>query len=186
MKNLISQSSLSLPEGAVEKGTNWKQQSQGPLADDRHAADGQDLHLRRRRSEKAADRSKITLDTKVTLEPAADSNVAVKISSQRGQGRILVRQQGRPGRLLPRQRQAQDVDLDQRAGPRAVDRHRHHDDPGQARSRRTDPLPGRAASDDAVLLQLAEERAPGHAQQAGGLALVAPASSRASSSRWRS
>ena len=31
-------------------------------------------------------RSKITLDTKVKLEPAADSNVAVKIGSQEGKG----------------------------------------------------------------------------------------------------
>ena len=85
MKNLISQSSLSLPEGAVEKGTNWKQQSKVPLPmigtmlmDKTYTFAGAD--------EKAPDRSQITLDTKVTLEPAADSNVAVKISSQQGKG----------------------------------------------------------------------------------------------------
>ena len=49
MKNLISQSSLSLPEGARREGDELEAAIQGPLADDRHLADGQDLHLRRRR-----------------------------------------------------------------------------------------------------------------------------------------
>lgn len=85
MKNLISQSSLSLPEGNVEKGANWKQQSKVPLPmigtllmDKTYTLAGED--------EKAPGRSQITLDTKVTLEPAADSNVAVKIASQQGKG----------------------------------------------------------------------------------------------------
>jgi len=85
MKNLISQSSLSLPEGDVEKGANWKQQSKVPLPmigtllmDKTYTYAGAD--------EKAPGRSKITLDTKVKLEPAADSNVAVKIGSQEGRG----------------------------------------------------------------------------------------------------
>jgi len=69
MKNLISQSSLSLPEGDVEKGANWKQQSKVPLPmigtllmDKTYTYAGAD--------EKAPGRSKITLDTKVKLEPA--------------------------------------------------------------------------------------------------------------------
>jgi hypothetical protein len=85
MKNLISQSSLALPEGTVEKGANWKQQSKVPvpmigtlLMDKTYTFAGPD--------EKAPGRDLITLDTKVTLEPAADSNVAVKISSQQGKG----------------------------------------------------------------------------------------------------
>src|SRR5208337_3211894 len=59
MKNLISQSSLTLAEGPLEKGKSWTQQAKVPVP---------------------------MLDTKVTLEPAADSNIAVKITSQKGTG----------------------------------------------------------------------------------------------------
>jgi hypothetical protein len=85
MKNLISQSSLSLPEEPLEKGKNWTQRSKVPvpmigtmILDKTYTFEGpmtNDPALRR-----------ISLDTKVTLEPAADANVAVKIKSQEGKG----------------------------------------------------------------------------------------------------
>jgi hypothetical protein len=85
LKNLISQSSLALPGEAVEKGKTWKQQSRVPLPmigtmvmDKTYTYQGPDS--------KSPGLLQISLDTKVSLEPAADSNVAVKISSQKGEG----------------------------------------------------------------------------------------------------
>ncbi|MFO0889172.1 MAG: DUF6263 family protein [Isosphaeraceae bacterium] len=85
LKNLISQSSLSLPEAALEPGKSWDQKSRlampmiGTMVMDKTytyqgpAGGGAGVH-------------KIELKTKVNLEPAADSNVAVKITSQEGKG----------------------------------------------------------------------------------------------------
>ena len=85
MKNLISQSSLTLAEGPLEKGKNWTQQAKVPVPmlgtmvmDKTYTYDGP--------STKEAGVDLILLDTKVTLEPAADSNIAVKITSQKGTG----------------------------------------------------------------------------------------------------
>jgi hypothetical protein len=85
MKNLISQSSLSLPEGSLDKGKNWTQQSKVPvppigtmIMDKTYTFQGPEA--------KDPGLMQITLDTKVTLEPAADANVAVKIKSQEGKG----------------------------------------------------------------------------------------------------
>jgi hypothetical protein len=85
LKNLISQSSLILPENRLEKGESWKQPARVPvpmlgtmLMNKTYTYQGPD--------EKAPDQIKIGLDTKVTLEPAADSNVAVVLKGQKGDG----------------------------------------------------------------------------------------------------
>ena len=85
MKNLISQSSLTLAEGPLEKGKSWTQQAKVPVpmlgtmvTDKTYTFDGP--------SPKEAGLLEILLDTKVTIEPAADSNIAVKITSQKGTG----------------------------------------------------------------------------------------------------
>jgi hypothetical protein len=81
MRNL----SLSLPEQAVSKGASWKQQSKVPMPmlgtvtlDKTYTYAGVD--------EKDPGRSRITLETKIGLEPAADSNLTVKIKSQQEEG----------------------------------------------------------------------------------------------------
>ena len=85
MKNLISQSSLTLAEGALEKGKSWTQQAKVPVPmlgtmvmDKTYTFDGP--------SSKDPGQLQILLETKVALEPAADSNIAVKITSQKGTG----------------------------------------------------------------------------------------------------
>jgi len=85
MKNLISQSSLTLAEGPLEKGKSWTQQAKVPVPmlgtmvmDKTYTFDGP--------SPKDPGLLQVLLDTKVTLEPAADSNIAVKITSQKGTG----------------------------------------------------------------------------------------------------
>ncbi len=85
MKNLISQSSLTLAEGPLEKGKGWTHQAKVPVAmigtmvmDKTYTFDGP--------SPKEAGLLQILLDTKVSLEPAADSNIAVKITAQKGTG----------------------------------------------------------------------------------------------------
>jgi Family of unknown function (DUF6263) len=85
MKNLISQSSLILAEGPLEKGKSWSQQAKVPVPmlgsmvmNKTYTYDGA--------SPKEAGLDVIVLDTQVTLEPAADSNIAVKITSQKGTG----------------------------------------------------------------------------------------------------
>jgi hypothetical protein len=87
LKNLISQSSIALPGESVDKGKTWKQASRLPLPmigtmvmDKIYTFEGPD--------EKAPGLLRISLNTKVALEPAADSNIAVKISSQKGEGAI--------------------------------------------------------------------------------------------------
>jgi hypothetical protein len=83
LKNLISQSSLSLPGGVIDPGKTWNSKARLPLPmigtmimDKNYTYDGPG----------SGGLSKISLNTKVTLEPAADSNVAVKITSQDGKG----------------------------------------------------------------------------------------------------
>ncbi|HMF36918.1 MAG TPA: DUF6263 family protein [Isosphaeraceae bacterium] len=85
MKNMISQSSLTLAEGPLEKGESWTQQAKVPVPplgtmvlDKTYTFDGP--------SSKEAGLDLILLDTNVTLEPAADSDIAVKITSQKGTG----------------------------------------------------------------------------------------------------
>jgi hypothetical protein len=85
MKNLISQSSLTLAEGPLEKGKSWTQQAKVPVPmlgtmvmDKTYTFDGP--------SPREAGLLQISVDTKVTLEPAADSNIAVKITSQQATG----------------------------------------------------------------------------------------------------
>jgi len=84
MKNMISQSSLTLAEGPLENGKSWTQQAKVPspigtmVMDKTYTFDGP--------SPKEAGLLQISVDTKVTLEPAADSNVAVKITSQKATG----------------------------------------------------------------------------------------------------
>ncbi len=85
MRNLISQSSLTLAEGPLEKGKSWTQQAKVPVPmlgtmvmDKTYTFDGP--------SPKDPGLLQVLLVTKVTLEPAADSNIAVKIISQNGTG----------------------------------------------------------------------------------------------------
>lgn len=85
LKNLIGQSSLALPEAALEKGKSWSNQSRLPVPmlgtmvmDKTYTYEGVDP--------KDAALVQIGLVTKVALEPAADSNVAVKITSHQGKG----------------------------------------------------------------------------------------------------
>jgi Family of unknown function (DUF6263) len=85
LKNLIGQSSLALPEASLEKGKTWSNSSRLPVPmlgtmvmDKTYTYEGVDP--------KEASLVKIGLDTKVSLEPAADSNVAVKITSHDGKG----------------------------------------------------------------------------------------------------
>jgi hypothetical protein len=85
MKNLISQSSLTLPDTSLDQGKSWTQQSKLPVPmigtmvlDKTYTYMGpeaKDPTLRH-----------ITLETKITLQPAADANVAVTIKSQAGKG----------------------------------------------------------------------------------------------------
>jgi Family of unknown function (DUF6263) len=85
LKNMISQSSLMLPEEALEKGKSWTHQGKVPLPmlgtmviDKTYTFEGPSL--------KEAGLDQVILDTKVSLQPAADSNVAVKITAQKGTG----------------------------------------------------------------------------------------------------
>jgi hypothetical protein len=86
MKNLIGQSCLPLPADSVDKGKNWTQQSKVPvpmlgtmIMDKTYTFQGAQANA-------APGVVQIGVDTKVALEPAADSNVAVKIKSQEGKG----------------------------------------------------------------------------------------------------
>lgn len=85
LRNLISQSSLTLPANGLEKGGSWTQQARVPvpmlgtmLMNKTYTYQGSD--------EKVPNQIKIGLDTKVTLEPAADSNVNVQVKNQKGDG----------------------------------------------------------------------------------------------------
>jgi hypothetical protein len=85
LKNLIGQSSLSLPQDSLDKGKTWSSPTRLPVPmlgtmvmDKTYTYQGVDPNN--------AALVKIGLDTKVSLEPAADSNVAVKITSHEGKG----------------------------------------------------------------------------------------------------
>jgi hypothetical protein len=85
MKNLITQSSLALPEAALDNGKTWTLQTKVPVPmigtmvmNKSYTFHGPDS--------KEADLMQIGLNTKVTLEPAADANITVKIKSQEGKG----------------------------------------------------------------------------------------------------
>lgn len=85
MKNMITQSSLALPEAALEKGKSWSQQAKVPLPmlgtmimDKTYTFQGADS--------KNPALVQIGLNTKVTLEQAADANISVKIKAQDGKG----------------------------------------------------------------------------------------------------
>ncbi len=100
MKNLISQSSLTLAQEPLEKGKTWAQQAKVPVPmlgtmvmDKTYTFDGP--------SSKQAGLERILLDTKVNLEPAADSNIAVKVTAQKGTGEFLFDPQA--GRVISSQ-----------------------------------------------------------------------------------
>lgn len=88
LKNLISQVSLTFPEGEIEKGKSWKTQSRfpvpniGTLVMDR-------TFTYQGPAPQAAELRQVSQDTSVKLEPAGDSNVAVKITSHDGKGEFL-------------------------------------------------------------------------------------------------
>ncbi|APW61242.1 DUF6263 family protein [Paludisphaera borealis] len=85
MKNLITQSGLTLSESALDPGKTWTQQSKLSLPmlgvmilDKTYTFQGPD--------EAEAGRVKIALDTKVAIQPAADAAITMKIDSQGGKG----------------------------------------------------------------------------------------------------
>ncbi len=85
MKQLISQSGLTLAEAPLDKGKSWTHQARMELPklgtmvmDKTYTFDGP--------APEQPSLVQVLLDTKVTLEPAADSNIAAKISSQKGTG----------------------------------------------------------------------------------------------------
>ena len=118
LKNLIGQSSLALPEGPHEKGKTWENSSRIPVPmlgtmvmEKNYTFEGPDP--------KDAALVKIGLDTKVNLEPAADSNVAVKITSHEGKGEFAFDREGRPHGDFQGRRPDADVAVRHGAGPRA-------------------------------------------------------------------
>jgi Family of unknown function (DUF6263) len=85
LKSLIGQSSLALPPDPLDRGKTWSSPTRLPVPmlgtmvmDKTYTYNGVDPG--------DAGLVKIALDTKVSLEPAADSNVAVKITSHEGTG----------------------------------------------------------------------------------------------------
>jgi hypothetical protein len=97
LKNQISQMSLAFPEGPLERGKSWSNPSRFPVPmigtvvlDRKFIFQGPDP--------KAADLRRVSLETKMSLEPAADSYVTVKIASAQGQGEFVFDAQA--GRIL--------------------------------------------------------------------------------------
>jgi hypothetical protein len=85
LKNLISQSSLTLPDSSLDQGKSWTQQSKVPVPMiGTMVLDKTYTYMGLQPNDPA--QRHITLDTKITLEPAADANVAVKIKSQAAKG----------------------------------------------------------------------------------------------------
>lgn len=85
MKNLVTQSGLSLPGDSVEPGETWSHQDKVPLPllgtmimDKTYRLKGTD--------EAAHRRVDIELDTRVTIQPAAEAGIVLKITSQDGKG----------------------------------------------------------------------------------------------------
>ena len=130
MKNLISQSSLTLAEGPLEKGKSWTQQAKVPVPmlgtmvmDKTYTFDGP--------SPKEAWPGP-------DLAGHQGDSGAGRRQQHRGEdyfserhGRVRVRSPGRSGRFLPGERQATDVPLGDGAGARTVDRHDDEHDSGQ-------------------------------------------------------
>jgi hypothetical protein len=88
LKNMISQSSLMLPEGAIEVGKTWSNPTKVPIPqigtlvmDKTYTYKGTEAG--------SPGVSRITLATDVKIEGAADSNVAVKVTSHDGSGEFL-------------------------------------------------------------------------------------------------
>lgn len=88
LKNMIGQSSLILPEEAVEKGKTWTEKAKTPapqlgtmITDKTYTFQGPE----------AADPSlvRIGLDTKTTLEPVADSQIEFEMKKQDGKGEFV-------------------------------------------------------------------------------------------------
>ncbi len=88
LKNMISQSSLTLPEKALDVGDGWKQESRMTMPMIGTMVMDKNYTFQGPAPEKAG-LVKIDLNTKVNLEPAADSNVTVKITTQEGKGEFL-------------------------------------------------------------------------------------------------
>ena len=85
LKTMLAQSSLTFPPDALEKGKGWSSQSKIPapslgtmVLDKAYTYQGQDP--------KAPSLALIDLATKVTIDPAADAKVSLKITSQNGKG----------------------------------------------------------------------------------------------------
>jgi hypothetical protein len=88
LKNMINQANLILPETALKPGTTWSKQSRsampmlGTMVWDRlFTFEGPDPT--------ATELRRISMETKVSLEPAADSNVVVKITSPPSKGEFV-------------------------------------------------------------------------------------------------
>jgi len=85
LKTMLAQSSLSFPENSLEKGKGWTTESKIPtpqvgtmVLEKAYVYQGVDP--------KNPSLALIDLATKVTLDPAADANVSIKITSQNGKG----------------------------------------------------------------------------------------------------
>ena len=85
---MINQANLIFPEAALKPGTTWSKQSKsampmlGTMVWDRlFTFEGPDP--------KATELRRISMETKVSLEPAADSNVVVKITSPPSKGEFV-------------------------------------------------------------------------------------------------
>jgi hypothetical protein len=85
MKNLITQSGLTLSEAAVDQGKTWPQQTKLALPllgtmiiDKTYTFQGPDPA--------EAGRVNVALDTKVSIQPAAEASITMKIDSQGGKG----------------------------------------------------------------------------------------------------
>ncbi len=85
MKNLVTQSGLTLPEKPIDPGGTWNHQNKVPLPllgtmvmDKTYRLKGTDASPPRR--------AEIELETRVTIQPAPQAGVALKIKSQDGKG----------------------------------------------------------------------------------------------------
>jgi hypothetical protein len=97
LKSQINEMSLAFPEEALEKGKSWPSQSKIPVPGvgtvvlDR-------LFTFRGPDAAAPDLRLISMDSKVRLEPAAESNLSVKINAAQGKGEYTFDPQG--GRIV--------------------------------------------------------------------------------------
>jgi len=86
MKNMVSESSLALPKGDLEKGKSWTKQTKiamppiGSMTLDKtYSYQGAD-------TKDGKNLERIDLDTKVDIQPAPANNIEIKIQSQDGKG----------------------------------------------------------------------------------------------------